>query len=290
LYRDLLRHWTALLKSLEVVPEGRPLKSVRGLQVRANALALNLVHAFPSQRVHAGVLEFYEQAAATTTDPALEPFLRIAHPPAELVYSLFFASSLVNVSRLSGVLARYKTAFEAAMVRDRSAYTNKDLRQFNGFLMDLCNCLWRGRAFNATDRNALACTASPAVVSRYQRYVDSLNDDLHLHWLFGFSFSPALCLRSISYVRRLEDEADAEALSAGRRGLSTRHAGPVTQSSLQRLAAARGLQLSWAEYRVHVLQGLDGEGFVGIGALMRNVMKGLQGTPVSSQASLTGAR
>ncbi|KAH6689011.1 Mis6 domain-containing protein [Plectosphaerella plurivora] len=283
LYRDLLRHWTALLKSLDAVPQDRPLKSIRGLQVRANALALNLVHAFPSQRVHAAVLEFYEQAAATTTDPFLEPSLRIAHPPAELVYSLFFSSSLVNVSRLSGVLARYKTAFETAMVRDRSAYTNKDLRQFNGFLMDLCNCLWRGRAFNATDRNALACTASPAVISRYQRYVDSLNDDLHLHWLFGFSFSPVLCSRSIAYVRLLEDEADAEALSAGRRGLSTRHAGPVTQSSLQRLAAARGLQLAWAEYRVHVLHGLDGEGLVGIGALMRNVMKGLQGGPLSSQ-------
>lgn len=288
MYRNLLRHWTALLKSLDSVSD-LPVESIRKLQRHANTLALTIIQAYPRLDSHASVLEFYEQAASTTSDPTLEPSLRIAHPPAHLVYLIFFSPSLGNISRLTGVLAKYKTAFDTAMSRSRQAYSATDLRPFNGFLMDICNCIWRGRAFNASDTNALACMASRVTIARFHRYIQDLGQDLAINAVFGLSYSPVLSLRSITYIRAMEDEADADALARGRRGLSTRHAGPLTQSSLQRLGAARGLQLTWPEYRVQVLHGLEEEGFGGVGALMKNVMKVLQNTPVSSQASRAAA-
>lgn len=244
-----------------------------------------MAQAYPSLDMHASILEFYEQAAATTSDSQLEPSLRIAHPPLHLMYLIFFSPSLGNMARLSGALALFKTAFDRAMARSRSTYSATDLRPFNSFLMDICNCLWRGRGFNATDNNALACMASRATIASYHRYLQDLGEDLAANDIFGLSYGPTLSMRSIQYVRAIEDDADATALAQGKLGLSKRHAGPVTQGSLKKLRDDRGLQLTWAEYRVQVLHGLEEDGFGGVGALMKNVMKVLQKAPVPSQAS-----
>jgi len=37
------------------------------------------------------------------------------------------------------------------------AYSRDFVNYFNGFVMDLCNCLWRNRALNNADKNALGC-------------------------------------------------------------------------------------------------------------------------------------
>ncbi|KAM0530271.1 hypothetical protein ACHAO2_008674 [Verticillium nonalfalfae] len=286
-YRGLLHNWTSILLSLDSIPSDTPFDAVRQLQIHANALSLSLIQACPSTATNGAVLDFYEQVAATTSHPTLQPHLRIAIPSPALVYLVFFSPSLGNVSRLTGVLARYKTAFDAAMARSKTAYTSADLRTFNSFLMDLCNCLWRGRAFNATDTNALGCLAPRAATSRYQRYAEDLGSDLALPLLFGLSHSPLLSLQSISCVRALEDEAFR---GDGGVMIATRHAGPVTQASLQRLAAARGLPLKWAEYRLQVLRHLEREGFVGVMDFMKNILKVLQGTGNASSQGSQGSR
>ncbi|CRK46475.1 hypothetical protein BN1723_007083 [Verticillium longisporum] len=286
-YRGLLHNWTSILLSLDSIPSDTPFDAVRQLQIHANALTLSLIQACPSTATNGAVLDFYEQVAATTSHPALQPHLRIAIPSPALVYLVFFSPSLGNVSRLTGVLARYKTAFDAAMARSKTAYTSADLRTFNSFLMDLCNCLWRGRAFNATDTNALGCLAPRAATSRFQRYAEDVGSDLALPLLFGLSHSPLLSLQSISCVRALEDEAFR---GDGGVMIATRHAGPVTQASLQRLAAARGLPLKWAEYRLQVLRHLEREGFVGVMDFMKNILKVLQGTGNAASQGSQGSR
>ncbi|PNH60528.1 hypothetical protein VD0002_g7125 [Verticillium dahliae] len=286
-YRGLLHNWTSVLLALGSIPSDTPFDAVRQLQIHANALTLSLIQACPSTATNGAVLAFYEQVAATPSPPPLHPHVRIAIPSPALVSLVFFSPSLGNVSRLTGVLARYKTAFDAAMARSKTAYTSADLRTFNSFLMDLCNCLWRGRAFNATDTNALGCLAPRAATSRFQRYAEDVGSDLALPLLFGLSHSPLLSLQSISCVRALEDEAFR---GDGGVMIATRHAGPVTQASLQRLAAARGLPLKWAEYRLQVLRHLEREGFVGVMDFMKNILKVLQGTGNAASQGSQGSR
>ncbi|KAJ0334363.1 hypothetical protein COL5a_000418 [Colletotrichum fioriniae] len=270
LYQNLLRRWTFVLNSLDQIPKDAPVSAFFAVMEHASIIALNIVQASPSAAVHGGVLDLYEQAAASISDPTLQPLLRIANPPAQLIYLLFFSHSLANVSRLSTVLAIYKKGFEMAMSRRQpTTYAPSYVNHFNGYLMDICNCLWRGKAFNDGDKNALGCLSAGPVTQRLRRYVEDLGTDLALPTLFGFSYSPLLSLQAIECIRELEDRE----LAANEQAISTRHAGPVTSSSLARLADARGLRITWSEYRIIVLRALEGKGLGGIPSLMKNTMK-----------------
>ncbi|EXF81045.1 hypothetical protein CFIO01_10529 [Colletotrichum fioriniae PJ7] len=270
LYQNLLRRWTFVLNSLDQIPKDAPVSAFFAVMEHASIIALNIVQASPSAAVHGGVLDLYEQAAASISDPTLQPLLRIANPPAQLIYLLFFSHSLANVSRLSTVLAIYKKGFEMAMSRRQpTTYAPSYVNHFNGYLMDICNCLWRGKAFNDGDKNALGCLSAGPVTQRLRRYVEDLGMDLALPTLFGFSYSPLLSLQAIESIRELEDRE----LAANEQAISTRHAGPVTSSSLARLADARGLRITWSEYRIIVLRALEGKGLGGIPSLMKNTMK-----------------
>ncbi|KAK1599418.1 Mis6-domain-containing protein [Colletotrichum navitas] len=270
LYQNLIRRWTFVLRSIDQIPKDTPVSAYYDVMEHASIVALSLVQASPSVAVHGSVLDLYEQAAASISDPTLQPLLRIANPPAQLIYLLFFSHSLANVSRLCAVLATYKKGFETAMSRRQpTIYAPSYVNHFNGFLMDICNCLWRGKAFNDGDKNALGCLNARSVTLRLQRYVEDLGMDLALPTLFGFSYSPLLSFQAIECVRELEDREQA----ANEDAISTRHAGPVTANSLARLAEARGLRITWSEYRIIVLRALESKGLSGIPALMKNTMK-----------------
>ncbi|KXH60690.1 hypothetical protein CSAL01_11230 [Colletotrichum salicis] len=270
LYQNLLRRWTFILNSLDQIPKDASVSAFFAVMEHASIIALNVVQASPSTAVHGGVLDLYEQAAASISDPTLQPLLRIANPPAQLIYLLFFSHSLANVSRLCTVLAIYKKGFEMAMSRRQpTTYAPSYVNHFNGYLMDICNCLWRGKAFNDGDKNALGCLSAPPVTQQLRRYVEDLGMDLALPTLFGFSYSPLLSLQAIECIRELEDRE----LAANEDAISTRHAGPVTSNSLARLADARGLRITWSEYRIIVLRALEGKGLGGIPSLMKNTMK-----------------
>ncbi|KAK2029685.1 Mis6-domain-containing protein [Colletotrichum zoysiae] len=270
LYENLIRRWTFVLRSLDQIPKDASISACYDVMEHAGVVALSLIQASPSVAVHGSVLDLYEQAAASISDPILQPLLRIANPPAQLIYLLFFSHSLANVSRLCAVLATYKKGFEMAMSRRQpTIYAPSYVNHFNGFLMDICNCLWRGKAFNDGDKNALGCLNARPVTMRLQRYAEDLGMDLALPTLFGFSYSPLLSFQAIECIRELEDREQA----ANEDAISTRHAGPVTANSLARLAEARGLRITWSEYRIIVLRALESRGLGGIPALMKNTMK-----------------
>jgi centromere protein I len=148
-------------------------------------------------------------------------------------------------------------------------YPKAYVNHFNGFLMDLCNCLWRSRAFNTADTNALGCLLSPPLLPLLTNHLSALTPPLSLSTIFSLSYSPLLSNLSISYLRALEDEAIAK------KEIEIRHAGPVTQKSLLQLAKDGGLKLSWAEYRLGVLRYLEVRGAGGVGELMYNTLKQL---------------
>jgi centromere protein I len=152
-------------------------------------------------------------------------------------------------------------------------YHKDYVNHFNGFLMDICNCLWRSKAFNKSDTNALGCLLPSSLYPILTTYVTSLDTGLSLPMLCSLSYSPLLCNLAISYIRELED--DAEEQSEEGEGLKIRHAGPVTQRSLAVLDKAGGLKLSWADYRLGVLRYLERRGVKGVGELMYNTLKHL---------------
>jgi centromere protein I len=247
-------------------------------------LCLTILQTDLSIAAHATILNFYDTATFIHSQTSLQSHVRITTPPAILVYTLLFTSSLCSLSRLCGILALYKRAFEAAMVgRSSSAatavepYPRDYVNHFNGFLMDVCNCIWRSRAFTSADPNALGCLIPPSLVGALTTYVSSLDTQLSLTTLFSLSFSPTVCGVSNSYLRELEDKAEDED------DITKRHAGPVTQQSLKTVGLNGGLKLQWADYRLGVLMWMEDRNVKGIGELMYNTMKPLMASREKKQ-------
>jgi centromere protein I len=228
-----------------------------------------------SQASQSAILSFYESLNAIFSNDFLISAIRITTPPSQLVYNLQFTSSLTTLNRLCAILASYKTALEAAIAlkntgsttsKSMPTYSKAYLNHYNGYLMDICNCLWRGKALQTTDTNSLGCLIDANVTNALSKYV-ATTDSLTMPWLFSFSTSPMLCAFAITYMRGLEDRSEDN--------IEIRHAGPVTQASSRQLEVNGGLKLSWQDYRLGVLQYLESVGAAGVGSLMYNTMKHL---------------
>ncbi|KAH9221070.1 Mis6-domain-containing protein [Leptodontidium sp. 2 PMI_412] len=275
-YKSLLDQWMIFLLSH---PRPRSVTeapaTITAAIEHASNLALTIIQNSSTVEAHSTILDFYETTAALVTHEALKTIVRITIPPAEVIYSLLFTTSLSTVSRLCSILALYKKAFELAMspkpinpsVLDQQSYPKDYVNHFNGYLMDVCNCFWRSRAFNTTDPNALGCLLPPDVTQGLGKYVAGLDSTLSLSSLFSFSYSPVFAPLAIAYVRDLEDNSLDQ--------IERRHAGPVTQNSLKQLEKDGGLSLPWADYRLGVLTYMENEGAAGVGELMYNTMKHL---------------
>ncbi|TPX10967.1 uncharacterized protein E0L32_008173 [Thyridium curvatum] len=273
-YTMLLHHWTVFLLSDDIPAHAS--STIRALLEHVNKLSLTLLQTLPSASTQLQILDFFERVTAIMSRPDLLAHVQITIPPPPLVYILHFSQSLAVLSRLCGILAVYKKNLEVAMSRPANrqlgAYERENVNTFNGFLMDICNCLWRGRAFAVSDANALGCRIPQSLLPSFTSYMTGLDRELVLGSSFGISHSPTLCLQSISHLRSLED---AEIDSTGGE-LYKRHAGPVTQSSLAQLGTGGGLDLSWQAYRSGVLQHLEDNSLEGIPNLLYNTMKNLK--------------
>ncbi|KAL6891073.1 Mis6 domain-containing protein [Trichoderma longibrachiatum] len=287
LYTHLLHHWIAILQSSDAIP-AHANTSLRALIRHTGQLSLTLLQTSPTESVDMAILEFYEQATYLVNDERLKDYIRIELPPSELIYIFLFGGSVTTVSRLCDILACYKKGFEMAMSTkarndgsnriDALSYDRAYVNLYNGYLMDICNCFWRSRAFSDADTNSHGCMMPRPAVSKLTSYVVSVDKTFSLASLFSLSYSPVLCLQSIQSVRDLEDAAITRDSS-----IRTRHAGPVTQASLTKLATLGGIQLSWQEYRIEVLRSLAEKNLGGIAELLKNTMtvlkKSMDATP-----------
>ncbi|KAI8957141.1 Mis6-domain-containing protein [Daldinia sp. FL1419] len=266
-YTMLLQHWLIFLASLEKKSENAPM-TISELVRHVNDLCLTLIQTSPINSTYSEILNFYEQTAVMASDPKLHHQTRIVIPPSPLVYVLHFSFCPSTISRLYSILTKYKAGFQKAMSTSRSEYTPEYINEFNGFLMDICNCIWRSRAFNRIDTNSHGCLVPKPLVDNLSAYTNSLKASAPLSTLFSLSYSPVLCLSAITHFRELEDET----LAGGITELSTRHAGPITRASLSALANSGGLRLGWDDYRLGVLSYLERKGMTGVGELMYNTM------------------
>ncbi|KAI4865341.1 Mis6-domain-containing protein [Hypoxylon rubiginosum] len=266
-YTNLLRRWTIFLASLEQ-KSAQASTIVADLVAHVNNLCLTIAQTSPTASTHSRILDFYDETAILASNPKLQHHTRIMIPPSPLVYILHFSLSPSILSRLCGILSKYKQGFQKAMATSRSEYTPTYINEFNGFLMDICNCIWRSRAFNNTDVNSHGCLVPRSLSQNLNSYVNDLNMGASLPMLFSLSYSPVLGLLAVSYFRELEEEE----LERGSDNLGIRHAGPVTRASLNSLINNRGLKLGWDDYRLGVLSYLEKKGMAGVGELMYNTM------------------
>lgn len=280
-YTNLLHHWTSILHSSNDLPLLSS-SSTSALIKHANSLALTILQASPTTNSESVILAFYEQAITLVTNPRLEQYIQVTLPPTALIYTLFFSSSAATVSRLCHILSCYKQPFQNATSNtqisaplpreipriDARTYEREYLNMYNGYLMDICNCLMRMKAFRGDDTNAHGCMIPRATVDALTAYVPSVDNTFLLASILSLSYSPVFCLQSIERLRELEDAAWEE-----NETLETRHAGPATLANLQRLATSGGMNLPWPEYRVQVLKRLQSSSLGGVADLLISTMK-----------------
>ncbi len=136
--------------------------------------------------------------------------------------------------------------------------------------MDVCNNFWRSRALVDAEGRRLASFCTKPVVSALQSYVTSIDHQYSLSSLFDFSHSPVFCALSIVAFRAHESRAEqvGEALEA-------HQAGPVTPQSLATLGLEGGVQVTWKQFRVEVLDWLAERGASGAKETLYATMKDL---------------
>lgn len=310
-YTSLLRRWTVQILSLDgAVPRHAP-DAVAELTGHVNKLCLALAQQQSppaATSTHMRIIDFYDGAARLVSDPGAMPHMRIVAPPPAVLYALAFSDSPAVLSGFCGVLARYKRGLEVAMIgsgvsnaaRPRLTATEREqVAVFNRFFMDTCNCLWRGRALEKAGDNAVGCGLADDVIAALERWAAAASEDeggsgggdkggrAALKTMYGVSRSPALCLVTRNFLQSLE-EAEMEAAEAEAEPLLARHAGPASQQSLARLAREGGLDVSWQELRLGVLDELTRLGFGGVPDLLYQAMKGLMGSRARAAQSQEG--
>lgn len=277
MYTNLLRQWGAIILSNDTVPE-HAAASLASLLEHTNSLCLTLLQTSKTESTAHKILDFYDRAAFIYSKPRLLRTLHITLPPELLVYTLQFSLSLATVARLCTILTVYKQACAVCMSNAAKglgpAYDKEMVATFNGFLMDLCNCLWRGKAFAKSDAHARGCMVSDGVSAALGRYVSSAmretgSGDMELGALFTMSYSPLLCFQGLTHLRRLEEQEDEEF------ELRARHAGPITLGSLGLLARKGGVEVAWQTYRLGVLKRLEEMGWSGIPEMLYSTMRNL---------------
>ncbi|GAW12582.1 hypothetical protein ANO14919_019520 [Xylariales sp. No.14919] len=246
-FTSLLRRWIVhCLSAEERLP--RAPESAAHLVAHVNNLCLALIQTSNNLETHGKVLDFYYQTASLASNAFLLTHTQAtAVPPATLIYNMFFSASPLTASRVCSVVAKYKEGFQLAMSVANINHTPKHITEFNSFLMDICNCLWRQRALSDEDANAKGCLVPRSLVEDLSSYVASLSIGSPLGSLFSLSYSPHFSLFAISLLRELEEEVEEQ------EGLNIKHAGPVTRASLSVLGNRGGINLSWDGYRRGVL-------------------------------------
>lgn len=296
-YSSLIRQWGIKLRTHP--PNSGEFKPLSRIVVHAEVLAASLLEkqtiasaeesdATEDKPGTLSVIEFYCSLAELFSHAASHGTIRLTIPLSPTVYTLAFTPINSVISILCSVLATYKSAFETSLTSDvlqapspsDSLYPMTLVGQFNGYVMDICNLVWRNRALNTEDPNALGCLIPASTAKAVSEYIRDLNDisrerrresaiQYMLPSIFSLSYHAALCNLSAAFFADVEEENNITEDQA-------RLTRPVTHKALVSLEKEGGVKMSWQEYRVRMLDWLDATGSRGTGDLMRSTMKALR--------------
>ncbi|KAF7717672.1 Uncharacterized protein PECH_002948 [Penicillium ucsense] len=293
-YSSLITEWGVKL-SLQPggVKESLPLSShVRHAEILASSI-IELTCIFSNASSDSpvtinSVLRFYRSIARLFSRASRNASIRLTVPMAPTIYSIAFTPTISAISALNSILADYKSSFETSLTSDaikdptssEPLYSTDLVNQFNGFVMDMCNLIWRNRALNTEDPNAQGCLVPAKSVNAFTTYVRNVNEAarhydrdsaFHLTLASLFSLSNHAAFANLS-AACFADVEEMQNITGDRPRLQK----PVTQKALQALEKEQGAKFTWQEYRVHMLEWLDAVGSRGTSDLMRSTMKALR--------------
>ncbi|CAM0139970.1 hypothetical protein VKS41_007623 [Umbelopsis sp. WA50703] len=197
-------------------------------------------------------LSFFEVVSSLFADFDIPQITVTSHA---LVFRLCLSSSGVALSRMCGILLQYHLAFQENSDRSedwKATYTKEYVNIFNSIVMDVCNAIWRNRAFNNVDSHASGMTLPAYVVEQLNEVCQSRNQNLGT--ALSITHSAALAGYSMRFMQDKEKMA----------GLTQTHSQPVTASVLLESAESGGVNMKLREFREQLLDHLDTVGFVGM--------------------------
>ncbi|KAF9103995.1 hypothetical protein BGX27_010277 [Mortierella sp. AM989] len=269
----------------ELAPNVDYMKTIRafiGHVDNISAVALEIEHDHIA--VQHGVLSFFDLASTLTGSYNLP--LAVVIPDSTIVYRCFLSDSGMSISRVCGIIYQYKQAFEAFEQEQQLQYdllvqsqmSSQDMASngqdappapaplevpgysreyvilFNSFVMDICNFLWRNRAFNRTDKNAQGfLMGQPTTAHVKQVCVDA---GLSMNNMLSMTHSIALSGYSARFLKSLEVQQNVS--------LEKRLKAPASTPALKDMVAKGGLNMSFDDYRIQYLDYLEQKGFEGI--------------------------
>ena len=265
-YTHLFRRWTFVLFSTEDPPSSQQVETLTALASHTALLLLTtLTHdQTPTQLTVSKILDHLESHLPLVLPPLRVPL----HQPEPLLISalLFSSPTLSTISRTTSLIAAWKRAFETPLSDEHGkSRSQPDISALNGNLIDACNLLLRFRAFNRDDTHARGSLVPSELVRSLHGYTSSLPSRTELAHAFSLSNHQALAALSHAAFAEAEEAA----------GKLVRHSGPVNQKSLVALKREGGLEIGWKDYRVLVLEYLQGIGAKGVVSLTAATMKGL---------------
>ncbi|KAL9075058.1 MAG: hypothetical protein Q9157_004149 [Trypethelium eluteriae] len=284
-FTRMLHFYTDLARHLQLLVAAADDDAVQVIEHRIECfeqLAHHVLNLLPpilttpqcSQSTTTAVIEFLEILATSLQyfheiSPSVFQQMPIILPQPHTIYILLFDTSVSDISHLCSILATYKGVLQKRRLTSTSLQ-QQTIDQFNGYLMDVCNLLWRSRAFGRGDINAMGCFLPESALPVFQDYLWNIDHEYGLPYIFGLSHHASLSLLSITALRELEDLAETRG-----EDLRLKHAGPVTQRSLMKLDKDGGFKITWRDYRVQVLDYLEKRSLGGIKELMFSTMKDL---------------
>lgn len=149
----------------------------------------------------------------------------------------------------------------------------------NSYVMDLCNIIWRDKAFDKNDRSTAKGFLLPdqfiakLLKSRFYYFESNRDTDSGLiKRSYDIFYAPAFASIITGIIRTIEDEQD----------VSTRLSGPLNRDEFDYLAESdsgwlndRRLLTSYDNLRITILDRLSSIGFVGLSDLLFSSLKSL---------------
>ena len=212
-------------------------------------------------RIQDAILEFYEQAINL---PQVFSCLRtttIFTP--QVAYRILFSGLPMSVSRMCGLVVRYKSKFNYPSSSSRTE-NEDEVNRLNTMVVDICNMLWKDKAFIVKNGAGNGFDLDNSFV----QYLGTLTNEKNF-WLpsfFNLVSGSTFSIYSQSTIEELEK---------GVLLLPSRHEGLITASSLEVLSMKGGISISYDQFRVKLLERIKSEGQVGVYDLLYSSMRSL---------------
>ncbi|ORZ09055.1 Mis6-domain-containing protein [Lobosporangium transversale] len=152
-------------------------------------------------------------------------------------------------------------------------YNREYVVLFNSFVMDICNFLWRNRAFNKTDKNALGFSMDHRTITQIKRVCADAG--LNMNNMMSITHSIAMSGYSARFLKSLEEQNNIPE--------EKRLRAPASSSALKDMVTKGGLNMKFDEFRVQYLDHLEQNGFEGISQFLFDSITALLQRKLQSQ-------